>query len=239
MSKNDPSPVILQVHSGCNLEPVAGQRIVLKQRRWERHINDGHKETANRLHDIEYTLRSPDYVAGSMDGPGGKNTGGLCFVRRDATPSMGIGGVTITQAIREPRRITYLHVMVQGDEEGPYVATALFTDNHHKEIQWNNPTPGAVRRDDEGSLRANYDEEADILYLSVGDNVPAYSDTGADGLILRHALEDDRACGVTVMSFQDWSDHRDALATHVAAFLHLEFSVAKRRIDALSPAATH
>lgn len=239
MSKNDPSQVILQVHSGCTLEPISGQRVTLKQRRWEKHINGGHFETINRLHDVEYTLRSPDYVAGCLDGPGGKNKGGLCFVRKDATPTSTISGVTITQVVKEPRRHTYMHVMVQSDEDGPYVATALFTDGHHKDIQWRNPTKGAVDRDSHDALKANYDEDADILYLSVGENVPAYSDTGTDGLILRHALDDDRACGVTVMSFQDWSEHRDALATHVAAFLHIEFAVAKRKIDTLTDAMVH
>lgn len=240
MTKPDAEELLFNVDSSFLGDPVSGKSIRLARHRYETHIIRGHTETIDRLHDIEYALRSPHYVANCVPGPGNKHVGGVCFVRTDATPKTPIKilrqGKTVT--VDTLQRKSYMHVMVQKDDHGPYVATALFSENYHGDIIWENPFD--EEREDGApvnGLDLNYDEGADILYLSKGEPVPAYSTPGKDGLLLRYAMDDQRPCGVTIMSYRDWDTFHDQLAEHIAAFLQIERTEAKQALDHLKLAA--
>lgn len=71
-------------------------------------------------------------------------------------------------------------------------------------------------------LKLSYDEHADVLYICMGDPVPAETDEDDRGLLLRTALSDGHPCGVTVMDYQRrWHARMDELADAVAAHLQL------------------
>lgn len=69
------------------------------------------------------------------------------------------------------------------------------------------------------ALSADYDERADMLYLSLGEPRPAVGEVDDKGLILRFALDDAAHCGVTVPWFRDWSDDWEELTRRCAEFL--------------------
>ncbi|WP_156779667.1 DUF2283 domain-containing protein [Desulforamulus reducens] len=51
-------------------------------------------------------------------------------------------------------------------------------------------------------LQVTYDREYDILYVSVGDPVPSYSDEeGLKGLYIRRSMDSDKVTGVTIMDY--------------------------------------
>jgi len=51
-------------------------------------------------------------------------------------------------------------------------------------------------------LTTSYDADADVLYLSFGEPVPAYGEHLDEDVVLRHALDDDRIVGITVIGFR-------------------------------------
>ncbi|MEA3402480.1 MAG: DUF2283 domain-containing protein [Armatimonadota bacterium] len=57
-------------------------------------------------------------------------------------------------------------------------------------------------RSDE-ALNWDYDEGADILYLSFGEPQPAYGDHLDDDIVLQYSLENDEIVGLTVLGFQE------------------------------------
>jgi hypothetical protein len=226
--------LIFEVASSFVADPLKARPVRLAKHRYETHIARKHSETFDRLHDIEYAIRSPHYVANCVSGPGNKHIAGLCFVRTDATPQASPSAIQAGTSItpKTVARTSYLHVMVQNDDIGPYIATALFADKYHGDIIWANPEAEAPEEEhEESQLDLSYDKEADILYLSKGEAVPAYSTAGADGLILRYAMDDERPCGVTVMSFHHWDEFHEQLAQHISAFLQIEPALAKRSLD--------
>lgn len=46
-----------------------------------------------------------------------------------------------------------------------------------------------------------YDDEGDVLYLSVGDPRPAVSEELGDDVLLRHDIETGEVVGLTVLNF--------------------------------------
>jgi uncharacterized protein YuzE len=77
-------------------------------------------------------------------------------------------------------------------------------------------------------LKADYDRRADVLYLYKDRPRPALTEEGADGLMLRFAIDDEKPCGITVLAYRrNWLDHRDLLAEHVSKFLDIEQKVAR------------
>lgn len=46
-----------------------------------------------------------------------------------------------------------------------------------------------------------YDDEGDVLYLSVGDPRPAVSEEPGDDVLLRHDVETGEVVGLTVLNF--------------------------------------
>lgn len=72
------------------------------------------------------------------------------------------------------------------------------------------------------SLEVSYDRHADVLYLAVGEPVPAFVDEDDDGLLVRVAQSDGHPCGVTVLRASRWLHSSGArLASLVGEHLHL------------------
>lgn len=51
------------------------------------------------------------------------------------------------------------------------------------------------------NLTFDYDKKHDILYISVGDPRPSYSDEILPGVFLRRDLDTDEISGVTILKF--------------------------------------
>ena len=68
------------------------------------------------------------------------------------------------------------------------------------------------------SLTADYDRDADVLYVAVGQPRPGYGDDGPDDVILRYGKADRRPSGVTVVGFQEngWPRRLRDLAAIIA-----------------------
>lgn len=78
-------------------------------------------------------------------------------------------------------------------------------------------------------LRADYDEEADVLYLYLNEPAAAISEAGEDGILLRYRIDDEKPCGVTILSYHsDWGDLQDQLADRVSDFLHVGREAARQ-----------
>lgn len=73
-------------------------------------------------------------------------------------------------------------------------------------------------------IAADYDEQADVLYLALGTPVPSSSDEDDDGLIVRFALQDGHPCGVTVLGFRaaKWHRNINRLSSIVSRHLRVE-----------------
>lgn len=69
------------------------------------------------------------------------------------------------------------------------------------------------------TLSVDYDDEADTLYLSLGEPRPAVGEVDDKGVILRYALDNEDHCGVTVPWFKEWADEREDLASRISTFL--------------------
>jgi hypothetical protein len=76
---------------------------------------------------------------------------------------------------------------------------------------------------DAGSVRltADYDRNADVLYVHLGAARPAEAEERPAGVLMRFGLDDDAPCGVTVMGVRKngWLGRRSDLAALVADFL--------------------
>jgi|GEM_PF-1816856 len=70
-------------------------------------------------------------------------------------------------------------------------------------------------------MTADYDRNADVLYVHLGAGRPADVEERPEGVLLRFALDDDAPCGVTVMGVRKngWLGRRSDLAALVADFL--------------------
>jgi len=68
-------------------------------------------------------------------------------------------------------------------------------------------------------IKARYDEEGDVLYVSAGRAVPASVSRRARGVLLRYSDADDAPCGVTVVGLRaaGWDHELDALAQLIAS----------------------
>jgi hypothetical protein len=70
-------------------------------------------------------------------------------------------------------------------------------------------------------VTADYDEEADVLYVLMGDPRPAEGEDLPGGIVRRYALDNAAPCGVTVIGYHRNRWHRKPreLATIVAEHL--------------------
>lgn len=81
------------------------------------------------------------------------------------------------------------------------------------------------------SLNVSYDGDADVLYLALGQPVPALTDEDDHGLLVRHAVSDGHACGVTVLGFhRAWQARSQALSELVGRHLHVSPKVVLKTI---------
>ena len=73
------------------------------------------------------------------------------------------------------------------------------------------------------ALKISYDVDSDVLYLALGDPVPATTDEDDHGLLLRYARSDGHPCGVTVLGFHStWEAKAGELSEIVSEHLHLK-----------------
>lgn len=84
------------------------------------------------------------------------------------------------------------------------------------------------------SLRASYDAEGDVLYVSLGAPRPCYTRESDDGLLIRTDMHTGKAQGVTVIGVRMWDD-QDALAACVAAFLNVDFASVSALLPDVEP----
>lgn len=50
-------------------------------------------------------------------------------------------------------------------------------------------------------LNIGYDEDHDILYVSIGMPVPSYCDEDIEGVLFRKSMENHKLSGITIMDF--------------------------------------
>ena len=76
----------------------------------------------------------------------------------------------------------------------------------------------ALKRVDLQSVSADYDREADVMYLRFGDDQPGFGD---DDVILRFADADGAPSGATIIGYAElgWPDRKDRLAQIVSRHL--------------------
>ncbi len=70
-----------------------------------------------------------------------------------------------------------------------------------------------------GRINAEYDRDADVLYLALDLPRPAESEETPEGLVLRYDAETDEPCGVTVLRLGAWKDRQEQLSRSVSGFL--------------------
>jgi hypothetical protein len=67
-------------------------------------------------------------------------------------------------------------------------------------------------------VRANYDEESDVMYLDVGEPEPSYADGVESGVYVRRGMFDERITGAIIEGFSKKSKK------HLASILPRMFS---------------
>ena len=200
------NPPLFSEHTICT--EVNGP-VVLLSNTWEKHISVNHPEVAGSLQQVQQTIANPAYVAKSRPGPKQVFASNVVFVSGSAK-----------------LRSAKLHVFVESPRHKPMISTAMYAKAYHAEIIW--------KQADE-DVRMSYDESADVLYISKSEPVPAVTDEGEDGLLLRYSVENEEPCGVTVVSFHKlWSGHTGDLAEKVSTFLNISRELAERSLAAVS-----
>lgn len=188
--------------------PDVTEPVVLTYNTWNLHIKKEHPEIKDSITLIQQTIANPSYVAASRPGPSQVHTGNLVFI-----------------GMHEYQRNSRLHVFVQSPSHGLTISTAMYSKCYHADILWHSP---------DAVVRASYDENADVLYLSIAGPVAALTEEGEDGLLRRFSLADDKPVGVTVPGFRKaWGGHLTLLAEHVAEFLQLSVSVTEQKLAAM------
>ena len=61
---------------------------------------------------------------------------------------------------------------------------------------------------DAAQVTADYDRNADVLYVFMGEPRPAEGEDLADGIVRRYALDDASPCGVTIIGYHRNRWHR-------------------------------
>src|SRR5208283_4639838 len=76
----------------------------------------------------------------------------------------------------------------------------------HPEGFWSWALPAEEERSDAGRrLIADYDADADVLYLSLGPPVPSDSEDDQRGVVLRWSLQSGEPTGATVVGYRGYS----------------------------------
>jgi len=81
----------------------------------------------------------------------------------------------------------------------------------------------AIDKHHSAQMTADYDQDADVLYLLVGEPRPAEGEDLPGGIVRRYALDDASPCGVTIIGYHRSRWHRKPrilakiLAEHLGA----------------------
>jgi hypothetical protein len=84
----------------------------------------------------------------------------------------------------------------------------------------------------EGRLIADYDDDADVLYLSLGAAVPSESEEDPAGVVLRWSIQSGEPSGATVVGYRcySWSGRLPDLTSLVVHHLHVSANEAEQAI---------
>jgi hypothetical protein len=80
---------------------------------------------------------------------------------------------------------------------------------------------GSTASDDR--VIADYDDDADVLYFSLGEPVPSESEDDPAGIVLRWSIQSGQPSGATVVGYRgySWSRRLPDLISLVAHHLHV------------------
>ena len=83
------------------------------------------------------------------------------------------------------------------------------------------------------NLSADYDRDADVLYIALGDPRPAEGEDSARGIVYRFAMDDNAPCGVTIIGFHrnNWDKNISAVAALVSKHLNVPNSIVTSLIE--------
>jgi hypothetical protein len=90
---------------------------------------------------------------------------------------------------------------------------------------------GALKKNRSAAVAADYDSNADVLYIARGERVPAEGEGLPGGVELDYALADGSPCAATVIGFRRnrWPERVDALAGIIGRHL----SIGPKRVAAV------
>jgi hypothetical protein len=81
-------------------------------------------------------------------------------------------------------------------------------------------------------LNIDFDEDADVLYISLGKPVASHVDEAPRGLLLRWASADGRPSGVTALDFHsNWANQLSAFCSAVAKHLWLSAELVEDEVN--------
>ena len=132
---------------------------------------------------------------------------------------------------------------MRGDHMGPYTKYAVYASASHLIMNGSEPVIfsksssadfGSTIWDSTNGLNANLDQSADILYVSRGAAVPAYTQEDEDNpdIWYRFAINDHSPIGVTIFRAAGYIG-RDRAAQITSAFLGLSGTQIRERLAAL------
>ena len=89
-------------------------------------------------------------------------------------------------------------------------------------------------------LSVDYDRDSDVLYVAIGEPRPAEGEEGSRGVVYRYAVDDNTACGVTIVGFRrnGWGEDAPKLAELIANQLHAEAGPIEKMICRSTAATT-
>ena len=92
-----------------------------------------------------------------------------------------------------------------------------------------------------GRLIADYDADADVLYLSLGPAVPSESEDDPDGIVLRWSVQSGEPSGATVVGYHGYSWYRRLpdLTSRVSRHLHVPINEAQVAIETATARTRH
>jgi hypothetical protein len=90
----------------------------------------------------------------------------------------------------------------------------------------------ALKTEQSTALTADFDADADVLYISLGAPVASHAEEAQGGLLLRRSTRDDQPSGVTAIDFrQNWRDQRPVFYALVAEFLGVPAETVERTVE--------
>lgn len=93
---------------------------------------------------------------------------------------------------------------------------------------------GALRKNRSAAIAADYDRNADVLYVARGERVPAEGEGLPGGVELDYALTDGSPCAATIIGFRrnGWPERVEELAGIIGRHLSVSSRTAVEAIRA-------